>query len=266
MNVNVWMDQIPLVGVFVATMVVVLGAVAGGFWAGTRQGRRQVTGGEGVIGSVVAAMLGLLAFMLAFTFGATASRFDTRRQLLLDEVNAIGTAVLRVEVLPEPQRSRCKQLLIDYVDLRANPDDAPEALQSRIAASEEILDRLWAETASLAETDMDPPLRALFLQSINETIDLHTSRVTVGLHYRIPDSVWLCLFGATFCAMFAVGYQFGISMQKKVLIHLLLAAPFSSVVLLVADLDRGSEGSLKVDLQPMQYLQKKLNEAAVPGK
>ena len=255
MNVNIWLDRIPLIGVFFGTMVIVLGAISGGFWTGAWQSRRPGAGGEGVIGSAVAAMLGLLAFLLAFTFGATASRFDTRRQLLLDEVNAIGTADLRVAFLPEPHRSRCKQLLRNYVDLRANPNDAPDAMRNLIAESEEILNQLWTETANLAETTMDPPLRSLFVQSVNETIDLHTSRMTVGLNYRIPDSIWLCLYGATFCSMFAVGYQFGLSTQKRVLIHLLLAAIFSSVVLLIADLDRAGEGSVRVDQQPMQYLQ-----------
>ena len=158
--------------------------------------------------------------------------------------------------------SRCKQLLRSYVDQRADPDNSPEALQRRIEASEKILDQLWAETTSLAEARMDPPLRSLFVQAINESIDLHTSRVTVGMHYRIPDSIWFCLYGATFCAMFGVGYHFGLAMQKKVLIHLLLAALFSMVVLLIADLDRADEGYVIVDQQPMQYLQKQLHETA----
>ena len=258
----VWLDRIPLVGVYFFTMTIVLGAVAAGYCTGAWQSKRGATQGEGAIGSTVAAMLGLLAFLMAFTFGATASRFDTRRQLLLDEVNAIGTADLRTAFLPEPQRARCKQLLRSYVDQRADPDNSPSALQRRIEASEKILDQLWAETASLAEARIDPPLRSLFVQAINETIDLHTSRVTVGVHYRIPDSIWFCLYGATFCAMFGVGYHFGLATQKKVLIHLLLAALFSMVVLLIADLDRANEGYVKVDQLPMQYLQTQLNETA----
>ncbi len=64
-------------------------------------------------GSVIAVSLGLLAFMLAFTFGIAANRFDTRKQLVLDEINAIGTTYLRANTLPEPPRTKIRKLLRD---------------------------------------------------------------------------------------------------------------------------------------------------------
>jgi len=253
-----WMDKVPLIIVFFAAMVVVLSSITFGFWAGSWRRKRLEDQGAAAIGSAVAAMLGLLAFILAFTFGTTASRFDMRRQLLLKEVNAIGTAVLRTDLIPDPHRTQCRELLTKYVNLRANPDAKPEDMPGLIAESEVILDQLWAQTEAVAEADMDPPLRALFVQSMNEVIDLHTSRVTVGLQYRIPLSVWLWLAGATMGSMFAMGYQYGLLAQKRILIHLLLAALFSSVVLLIADLDRASQGTVKIDLQPMIDLQNKI--------
>jgi hypothetical protein len=206
-------------------------------------------------------MLGLLAFVLAFSFGSTASRLDARKQLLLDEVNAIGTAVLRADLLPEPYRTECRELLTKYVNIRANPNVTKPELPGLIAESEAILDQLWARTTALAAAEMDAPIRALFVQSLNETIDLHTSRVTVGLQYRLPGAVWVWLVGAAIATMLTVGYQAGVSAQKGfLLIHLFLATLFSSVVLLIADLDR-IESTVRVSLQPMIELQKNLNEA-----
>src|SRR6059058_6240216 len=75
------------------------------------------TGKEAPVGTMVGATLGLLAFILAFTFGLAATRFDTRRQLLLDEANAIGTTYLRAGMLPE-QGEQIRALLRDYVDAR----------------------------------------------------------------------------------------------------------------------------------------------------
>ena len=66
---------------------------------------------------MVAATLGLLAFILAFTFGLAASRFDSRMQVLLDEANAIGTTYLRAGMLPE-QGKQIRALLREYADAR----------------------------------------------------------------------------------------------------------------------------------------------------
>ncbi len=254
-----WMDRVPLVGVFVLTMFVVLSSIWFGFRIGTWRSTRADEKAAGAIGSVVATMLGLLAFILAFTFGAAASRFDARKQLFLDEVNAIGTAVLRAKLLPEPQSKRCTELLGEYVSLRANPDVISRDLPRLVETSDAILDELWVHTTELAHVDMDPPIRALFVQSINDVIDLQTSRITVGLYNRLPSPVWLCLAAATLSSMFAVGYQFGLSKQRTVLIHVLLALIFSWVLLLIADLDRPSEGSVKLNYQPMIDLKEKLD-------
>src|SRR5262245_50764070 len=70
------------------------------------------------VGGMVGAELGLLAFLLAFTFGIAASRFDTRRDVLLDEAKAIGTAYLRAAMLPEPHRTEVRRLLRAYADER----------------------------------------------------------------------------------------------------------------------------------------------------
>ena len=73
---------------------------------------------EGPIGSVVGATLGLFAFMLAFTFQIVGNRFDTRRELLLQEVSTIRTTYLNAGLVPEPIRSQARKLLVHYVDIR----------------------------------------------------------------------------------------------------------------------------------------------------
>src|SRR5512135_1488179 len=96
------LDYLPLWGVFAATVVVVLVAVEVGFLLGSRRRRRSEEALKAPVGELVAAMLGLLALLLAFTFSLAASRFDTRRSLVLDEANAIGTTWLRAGLLAEP--------------------------------------------------------------------------------------------------------------------------------------------------------------------
>ncbi|HEX3112396.1 MAG TPA: hypothetical protein VHU20_03940, partial [Candidatus Eisenbacteria bacterium] len=111
-------DRFDLSVVYAGSFAVVIGSVLLGYALGQFQRRRAVDYSEGPVGAVVGAMLGLLAFILAFTFGIVTSRFDTRKQLLLQDVNAIATATLRAELLPEPHRTECSALMKRYLDLR----------------------------------------------------------------------------------------------------------------------------------------------------
>jgi len=103
-------EQFPPIAFFFVTMFLVLGSIVLGYWLAQRRKKRFPSEDQGPVSSIVAAVLALLGFILAFTFGIAASRFDTRKQLLLDQVNAISRAVLRAEILPEPQRTDSRRL------------------------------------------------------------------------------------------------------------------------------------------------------------
>jgi hypothetical protein len=262
MNIETLFYQLPLWSVYIITVVIVLISVVGGFFLGSYIRRRGKSKQEAPIGAVVGALLGLLAFILAFTFGMTASRFEARKQLLLDEVNAIGTAFLRADFLPEPQRAETKKLLRKYVDIRLKGTQQYKNLPQALVDSEALHDQLWSQVATLSQQTNDKILIGLYIQSLNEVIDLHSKRLTVGTQYRIPGSIWLALYFVTVMAMVAVGYHFGLAGGGSFLVSLLLSVAFSTVILLIADIDRAREGLLKVSQQPMLELQQKLNTSA----
>jgi hypothetical protein len=112
------MDGLPLWALFALPVLLVLGAVELGFRLGAWRHRVQEKEKESAVGAVGGATVALLGFMLVFTFSLAASRFDARRQVVLEESNAIGTAWLRTELLPEPQRSASRALFVEYVDQR----------------------------------------------------------------------------------------------------------------------------------------------------
>jgi hypothetical protein len=218
---------------------------------------------EGPIGSVVGATLGLLAFMLAFTFGITASRFDTRKQLLLDEVNAIERAFLQTDFLVEPYRTELRKLFREYVDIRTVIDKEPERLGEVLTKSEEIHDELWSRSVEAVANTPNTDITSVYIESLNESINFHTKRVVVGTMYRIPTIIWYTLIFVSVFTMSGVGFHIGITGGRSLLISFLLALTFSAVIYLIADLDRYSEGAIKVSQAPMIELQERI-DAAVP--
>jgi len=256
---STWFDRLPLGAVFVLTVGFVLLAIMLGVRLGRLGRERSASEGAEAIGSVVGATLGLLAFILAFTFGMTASRYDMRKQLLLDEANAIGTTYLRVGLLGETHRPEMRALLREYVDKRVGAAQDPRTLPEAIQRSEAIHDLLWARVEQMNAQAPASVTQALFIESLNETIDLHTKRITVGRGYRVPATIWLGLYMVSALAMIAVGYQFAQSRHRHLLVSVMLALAFSSVLVLIADLDRASEGTVRLNQQPLLDLQRKIH-------
>jgi hypothetical protein len=256
--------RLPLWAVFLGTFFVVVLSILLGYKIGAHNRKRYGEKEEGPIGSVVGATLGLLAFMLAFTFGLTANRYDTRKEILLDEVNAIGTAFLRTDFLVEPYRTQIRGLFRDYVDLRTSWIKEPERIQDMIAESEVIQDKIWSLSVEAVAKTPNQEITSSYIESLNEVIDLHTKRVVVALMYRIPTLIWYALIFVTVLAMGAVGYQFGFTGGRSIFITIILALTFSAVIYLIADIDRSLGGAIKISQQPMVELQKKIDAAFPP--
>jgi hypothetical protein len=250
------LDFLPLWALFAITLVFTLGAVEAGYWFGRWRGRLAKHEMETPVGAISAALLGLLAFLLAFTFGMAASRFDTRRELVLNEANAIGTTYLRAALLPEPQRTEIRALLRAYVDARLEAA-RPAMTVTALARSEELQDRLWSQ-AVIAGEKSPTPITGLFIQSLNDVIDMHAKRVTMGMRNRIHFTIWGALYFTAILAMLGVGYHAGLTSATRTLATLALAVTFSGILWLIADLDRPQEGLLTASQQAMIDLQKSL--------
>ncbi len=262
MLAKAWLDYVPLWALLAATVLLVLGAIECGYRLAVFRMRQSDKVADAPIGSVIGGTLGLLAFLLAFTFGMAASRFESRRELLLDEVNAIGTCYLRADLVPDPARLEIRQRLREYVHLRAGALKEPQTLPQVLARSEALQDELWSQAILVAKKEGDSEMHALFIDALNEVIAFHTKRVVVG-QYHIPAVIWLALYVVSLLSMAGVGYQFGRAGTRDFAISLLLALAFSIVIYLISDLDRVDEGNLQVSQQPMIELDRKLG-ASLP--
>ncbi len=260
MDYTRFLDVLPLWLLFPLTIALVIGAVELGYRVGRRR-RRFEAGGEpekdAPVGAIVAATLGLLAFMLGFTFSLAASRFDDRRRIVIDESNAMGTTYLRAGMLPEPHASSVQPLLREFVEVRLSMVD-PTAIEAGLARSAELQQRLWAEATATFNEDPHSLVAGLFTQALNEMIDLHAKRNMFALHSRLPELVWLVLYLIALTAMMSLGYQQGLSGSRRSLAVGALALTFSAVILLIADLDRPQQGLLRVSQRSMRDLQRSM--------
>jgi hypothetical protein len=218
---------------------------------------------------MVGAILALLAFMLAFTFSMAATRFDSRREAVLDEANAIRTTYLRAQMLPQPEQSAVMRLLRDYVDvrLRATQEGSTAmTIDQAIGQSEDMHRALWGHAvAAAAKSPSD--ITGLFVQSVNDVMDLHAKRIQVAIRGRVPLIIWIALLALTGVGMAAVGYQVGIVAMKRTPAMYALILGFGGAVYLIADLDRPGEGTLHTNQAAIVNLQRMMqDDAARPTK
>lgn len=249
MEVSGLLDLLPLWAILPLTIFVALLSVELGYRVARYRLQRSQEEKESPVGGMVGATLGLLAFMLAFTFGLAGSRFEDRRQVLLSEANAIGTTYLRAAMLPEPMRTEARNVLREYVDVRLEAVQ-PGKLDQALIKSEALHNRLWSLAVTAVEKDRSA-ITALFVESLNEVIDLHAKRVMAGLRSRVPGVIWIVLYVLAILAMVIMGYHSGLAHSRRSLAVIALVVGFSSVIFLIADLDRPGQGALRVSQQSM---------------
>lgn len=243
------LDAFPIWAVFLITVLLGLLMVELGYRMGVYWKKKHPDEDNEDIGGMIGATLGLWAFLLAFLVGIAVSRYDNRRGLVLAEVNAIGTTYLRAGYLPEPNSSETRALLREYTGLRpllANADTAIEANASAAA----IHPKLWAQIEDLAVEQPQNQQLAIYIESLNQVIDLHTSRVVAGTVGRVPYTLYMVMYLVAVIALLMLGFQSGINGKRDVLVTFALILVFSGVMWLIVDLDRPWDGLLTVSQQP----------------
>lgn len=253
------LDFFPLGGMLCVTTVVVLLSIEAGYRVGRFRVRKLASEKEAPVGEIIAATLGLLAFILAFTFGMAASRFDDRRKIVVEEANSIGTTYLRAGLLPDGRGANVRRLLRDYVDARLEVVQT-EDIETLMLRTDKIHHDLWREAEAAGTQHPESIVVGLFIQSLNETIDIHSKRVLVGLESRLPTVLWTTLYLVTVLTMAGVGYHEGLTRSRRSWAVAVLILAFSAIMTLIADLDRPQEGLVKVSQHAMIDLRKTMTD------
>ncbi len=260
-------DAIPIWVLLAMTVLVIMIVVETGHRLG--RGMKMRPGEEKLppVSSILASTLGLLAFMLAFTFGLTTTRFDNRKALVRSEANMIRTVWLRSDFLPEPDRSEAEGLLRVYLDQRLSVGKLRErdATIPILAMSTRIQHRLWEMATANLRRQGESAAGSLYIDSLNQMFDLQAMRVVVGLESRVPTAVWVALYILIVLGTFLVGYQSAIAESgKRSWASLILALSFSVVIALIVSLDRPFSEYVTVSQQPFEDVRTWIATGALP--
>ncbi len=248
---SLWLVELVILGLFVVSMEV-------GFRWGRYRGRiGKPTGGQST--TVQAAVLGFLALVLGFTFSVSQSRFDTKRQLVVEEANAIGTTALRARMLPSPYREKTLDLLRRYANSRTPA--TLEQVDKAIAESLRLHKQLWAQATAVAHVEQNPAVVMLYTQALNDMIDLHTKRVAAYL-YRAPPGLLLLLTVAAALVIAVMGYGSGLEKERNLLGMSVMVILVSLVLFLVLDLERPQDGIIRANLKPLYDVQADLRASS----
>ncbi len=252
------LDSVSIFGVYIIIIIYMLLAIEGGFLIGARSQHQYDEESKSSIRPVIGSLLGMLAFVLAFTFSMSADNHKMRKQNVLEEANIIEYVYLRADLLPDELQYEVKTLLKEYTDIRINAvtnNQYTEALKR----TEELHRLLWEKAITLSKNKAEIKSN-LFVNAVNRLIEIHNKRLEVGLYYRISESIWIALLLISTLAMIVLGIQHGLARKRNLIIIFPLCMAYGALISLVIDLDRPQQGLIKVGSQSMQSVQKKIND------
>lgn len=202
------------------------------------------------LGVVDAAVFGLFGLLIAFTFSGAGGRFDERRQLIVQEANDIGTAWLRLDLLPAEAQPGLRQLFRDYVDSRI----AAAAAARDLAVAQQHLDRavqlqgeIWTASVAAVQTPgLSPAVATLLLPALNAMIDITTTREMTTKRHP-PRAIWVLFYLIAMVSALLAGQGMAANKSPSVLHMLGFPAIMASVVTLVINLEHPRLGLVTLD-------------------
>ena len=209
------------------------------------------------------AVLGLLALLLGFTFAMAVSRYETRKTLMIDQANAIGTASLRGRLLPQPHADRTASLFREYVESRlqynaaGTDNNAVAAAENRAANLE---NQLWEIGRVLLAEDPRAQPASLFVQALNEVFDIREER-RFALDDHVPGAVTFLLFAVSIAAMGLISYSCGLNGRRRGYANLTFACLIALVLIIILDIDAPRAGFVQVSQDSLIRLQQSLPAA-----
>lgn len=246
--------------------ITLLAAMLIGAEVGYRLGRRgyqtQNERTRTQIIGIQAATLGLLALLLGFTFSMALSRFEYRKQMVVEESNAIGTAALRSQFLQASRHEEVNELFRRYVEIRL--ESVLHTIQGSSARKQMDLEirtiqrHLWRIAREAAEAEPRSIPLGMFTHAMNELIDIKSKR-DIAVANHVPESVLVFLFAFAVLAAVVLGYGSGLAGGRIISLTAAYCVIVGLAIMLIIDLDHPQQGLARTSQQSMLELQEILD-------
>ena len=235
-------------------------AIAGGLFlgmlavqeAGRSLGTRRLARDPEAVsrgGAIEGAVFALLGLLIAFTFAGAASRFDDRRKLVTEEANAIGTAWLRIDVLPAGAQPALRDLFRRYLDSRLEtyrkvPD--MDAVRLELARSASLQNEIWIAAVDASRTSPTTAASMLLLPALNQMIDITTTR-SMAAEIHPPPVIFAMLAAFAVTSAFVAGYGMAGGKTRSWVHAIAFASVVAATVYVILDLEYPRIGLIRVD-------------------
>ena len=217
---------------------------------GARQLAKDPEGARTGTGTIEAAIFGLLGLLIAFTFSGAVSRFDNRRHLIVEETNAIGTAYLRLDLLPASRQPALRESFRQYLDSRLEvyrklPD--VQAAKAELARATELQGEIWSQAVAAShEEGASSAARILLLPALNQMIDITTTR-TMAFQLHPPLMIFAILFLVALASALLAGYGMAGGKSRRWLHVIGFGAVMAISVYVILDIEFPRLGLIQVD-------------------
>ena len=221
-------------------------------WLGFKSKKWQIEKYPGKVssdlGSVEGSMLGAMALLLGFTFSIAISKFESRRQITVDEANEISTALLRCDMYPDSVRNPLRADFKEYIETRiayyaVGGDE--EKIRQELEKAAVISDRIWKRVALQAQNRENVAITAQMIPAVNDMIDIVTTRDASRIS-RVPKPVLLVLLALVLISAFILGSDYNGKKRNGILIFS-YALAMTLTLNLITELDRPREGLINLD-------------------
>ena len=236
-----------LAGLCLVQAAVMAVCLEAGFRIGARD--RRLGGAHEGLGAIEAALFALLGLLLGFAFAGATSRLDARRELIVREANAIGTAYLRVDLLPAASQPEVRALFRRYVDarLRAFELDLDGNASARASSEATALQQqMWRLAMTARGVDATGDVARTVVPALNEMMDVATTRM-VAQQTRLPSLILWLLIGLSLLSALVAGYAMAARGRRSALHMTLYAAAISLTTYAVLDLDNPRLGLIRIE-------------------
>lgn len=228
---------------------------------GRRFGQKRLAqdpeGARAGTGAVEGAVFALFGLLIAFTFSGAASRYETRRNLIVQHTNAIGTAWLRLDLLPKEVQPALRQdfrLYVDEIIIIHQQFGDQEAVAQTMAHMGKLQDKIWKLAETIAQRDPRPQVATLVLPALNEMFDLGASRFAAARFHVSVVILWFLIFLSIVASLLA-GYAMASAKRRNWLHMILFALLISLTLYVIFDFEYPRYGIIRLNQADQLYVE-----------